>query len=93
MKPTRLTQKGQATIPLDIRKKLDLHPGNKIGFEITDGNVTIRKIQAFDYEYHYALARALSEWSSKEDNEAYKQDKLAVIKKTQIHLKPLFNEK
>lgn len=71
MNITTLTQKGQATIPLAIRKKLDLHPGDKIEFEVTDGEVMIRKIQAFDYEYHKALTKTLSEWSSKEDDDAY----------------------
>jgi len=71
MKLSTLTQKGQATIPLEVRKKLDLHPGDKIGFEVTDGEVVIRKICAFDYEYHQALSGTLSEWSSKEDDEAY----------------------
>lgn len=71
MKLTTLTQKGQATIPLEIRKVLDLHPGDKIGFEVIDGDVIVRKISAFDYAYHHALAGTLSEWSSKEDDEAY----------------------
>ena len=71
MRLTTVTQKGQATIPLEIRQQLKLRPGDKIGFEVTDGNVIIRKIQAFDYEYHQALSHTLSEWSSKEDDEAY----------------------
>lgn len=71
MNITTLTQKGQATIPALIRKQLDLHPGDKIGFEVTDGEVIIRKIQGFDYAYHQTLSKTLSEWSSKEDDEAY----------------------
>jgi len=71
MNISTLTQKGQTTIPAEIRKKLDLHPGDKVGFEITDGEVVLRKIQAFDYDYHQALGGTLSEWSSKEDDEAY----------------------
>lgn len=71
MNITTLTQKGQATIPLVVRKKLDLHPGDKIGFEVTDGEVVIRKIQSFDYEYHKTLSKTLIEWSSKEDDDAY----------------------
>ncbi len=71
MRLTTLTVKGQATIPLEIRKKLELKPGDKIAFEVRDGDVIIRKIQAFDFEYHQALTGTLSEWSSKEDDEAY----------------------
>lgn len=71
MKLSTLTSKGQATIPMDIRKLLDLHPGDKIAFEVSDGVVFIKKIQAFDYEYHNTLSDTLSEWSSKEDDDAY----------------------
>lgn len=71
MKLSTVTQKGQATIPAEIRKKLDLHAGDKIGFEVTDGEVVIRKIHSFDYSYHSALSKTLSEWTSKEDDEAY----------------------
>ena len=71
MNISTITQKGQATIPAEIRKKLDLHAGDKIGFEVTDGGVILRKISSFDYEYHRALSNTLSEWSSKEDDNAY----------------------
>lgn len=71
MNLSTLTQKGQATIPLEIRKKLDLRPGDKIIFEVKDGDVVVKKISAFDYEYHRTLSKTLSEWSSKEDEDAY----------------------
>ncbi|MDR3492845.1 MAG: AbrB/MazE/SpoVT family DNA-binding domain-containing protein [Gammaproteobacteria bacterium] len=71
MNMSTITQKGQATIPAEVRKKLDLHPGDKIGFELKDGNIVLRKIQAFEYEYHKALGTTLSEWSSVEDDDAY----------------------
>ena len=71
MNLSTVTQKGQATIPAEIRKQLDLHPGDKIAFEVTDGEVIIRKISSFDYEYHKAISKTLSEWASKEDDDAY----------------------
>lgn len=71
MKLSTITQKGQTTIPLEIRKALDLHAGDKISFEVTDGNVVLRKIHSFDYAHHQALSGTLSEWASKEDDEAY----------------------
>ena len=71
MKYSALTQKCQATIPKEVRKILNLHPGDKIGFEVTDGNVVLRKIRSFDYEHYQALSGTLSEWASKEDDDAY----------------------
>jgi len=71
MNVATITQKGQATIPAKVRKALGLHPGDKISFEITDGDVIVKKIQAFDYEYHRSLTNTLSEWTSEDDEEAY----------------------
>jgi antitoxin PrlF len=66
-----LTQKGQATIPAPVRKKLDLNAGDKIMFEIADDKVFIHKVQPFDFAHHQALTGTLSEWASDEDDEAY----------------------
>jgi antitoxin PrlF len=71
MNISTITQKGQTTIPVEIRNKLDIHPGDKVSFEILDGNVILKKIPAFEHEYHRALVGTLSEWASKEDDEAY----------------------
>lgn len=71
MRITTLTTKYQATIPAEVRKELDLHSGDKIGFEIVRGKVRIVKVPPFDLEYHKALESTLSEWDSKEDDEAY----------------------
>lgn len=72
MKISTITQKGQATIPLEVRKKLDLHAGDKIVFDMVEGNVVMRKLRPFDIQYHSALSKTLAdEWNSKEDDEAY----------------------
>jgi antitoxin PrlF len=41
MHSSALTVKGQITIPVDIRKKLGLNPGDKIGFLIEDDHVVL----------------------------------------------------
>jgi len=72
MHVSKLTQKGQATIPAVIRHKLDLHSGDCIAFEIIKDKVVLMKISPLDYEYHKALESTLSEWSSPEDDEAFR---------------------
>lgn len=67
-----LTEKGQATIPAEIRRNLHLVAGDKVGFEIEDDRVILRRVQPFDYAYHQALSKTLSEWDSVEDDEAYR---------------------
>ena len=71
MLASTLTTKGQATIPAEIREALHLKPGDKIAFEITDHKAIISKIEPFDYYYHQALSKTLSEWESPEDDDAY----------------------
>ena len=66
-----ITQKGQTTIPSEIRHQMNIEPGDKISFEIINGAIVINKLQPFDYEYHQALNHTLSEWNSPEDDEAY----------------------
>lgn len=66
-----LTSKGQATIPAEIRRALDLQPGDKITFEIREHKAVISKAEPFDYLYHAAISNSLSEWNSPEDDEAY----------------------
>ncbi len=71
MQVSTLTQKGQATIPAQIRRLLNLRMGDKIGFDIKNGVVIVHKVEPFDFEYHKHLSKTLTEWDSAEDNEAY----------------------
>lgn len=68
---TSVTQKGQATIPAKVRTALSIKPGDQVVFEFVKGKIMIRKAEPFDLEYHRSLASTLSEWDSKEDDEAY----------------------
>ena len=70
---SKLTTKSQATIPGAIRKLLGLNPGDSVAFEIEQGQkVVIRKANPVDFEFAFALEGTLSEWFSKNDEEAYR---------------------
>lgn len=70
---SKLTTKSQATIPGKVRKLLGLNPGDSVAFEIDQGHkVVIRKATPVDFEFAYALEGTLSEWFSKNDEEAYR---------------------
>ena len=71
---SKLTTKGQATIPEKIRGILGLHPGDSVVFEVAkDEKVYIRKATPIDYELAQALEGTLvSEWLSEYDEEAYR---------------------
>ena len=69
---SKLTTKSQATIPRQIRKFLGLHPGDSVAFEVKENKkIIIRKATPIDFEFAKALEGTLSEWSSKNDAEAY----------------------
>lgn len=69
----KLTSKSQTTIPEKIRAVLGLHPGDSVAFEVRENrNVLLRKATPIDFEFAKALEGTLSEWSSKNDEEAYR---------------------
>lgn len=67
-----LTQKGQATVPVQIRDALDLMAGDKLAFELVDHKVVLKKAEPLDLAYAQALEHTVSqEWGSDEDSKAY----------------------
>jgi AbrB family looped-hinge helix DNA binding protein len=69
---SRLTKKGQATLPAAIRKSLNLRPGDTVIFEESGrGRVLLRRAEPLDVEFLSALESTLSEWNSEMDDEAY----------------------
>ena len=69
---SKVTSKYQATIPLAVRRKLGLNPGDAVVFEIENDTVKVRRATLLDREYAKALEGTLTEWLSKEDEEAYR---------------------
>ena len=67
---SKLTQKFQATVPAPVRKKLKLHAGDTIAFEIKSDGILVRKARPFDMELCSALTPTLSEWNSPNDEES-----------------------
>ena len=43
---TRLTSKGQVTIPVEIRRALGLRPRDRVAFTLTDGVATVRPAES-----------------------------------------------
>lgn len=72
MKSSKLTSKYQTTIPQEVRDFLLLKKGDEVVFEIENGQVVIRKATALDLEYLSSVESTLSEWNSKNDEEAYR---------------------
>ncbi len=72
MHTSKLSSKGQVTIPKEIREAIGLEPGNMIAYEVQNGSVILRRVEAFDAAFHEALSKTLEEWDSPEDEEAFR---------------------
>ncbi len=72
MAVSRLSSKGQVTIPKAIRDSLGVEPGDLVAYEMGEGLVTLKRVESFDVAYHAALSGTLGEWASPEDNEAFR---------------------
>lgn len=70
---SKITAKGQTTIPQEIRAALHVGPGDLIVWDVgADGTATVRRVQPLDVECLGALAGTLSEWSGRADEDAYR---------------------
>ena len=73
METSRITSKGQITIPASIRKAANIKSEDLLMFT-TDGNrVTIMKIELPVDEYSDSVSATFSEWLSPEDEEAWRE--------------------
>lgn len=69
---SKLTRKYQATIPEPVRRSLGLEAGDSIAFDIQANGIHLRKAGPIDLVFSAALEGTLSEWSSRADDEAYR---------------------
>jgi antitoxin PrlF len=70
---SRLTSKGQATIPVEVRKALRLKEGDSVIFEMQKGKVTIRRAEALDRAFLKLAETTFEEWNSPEDEAAFRE--------------------
>lgn len=73
MHTSKITQRGQTTIPSVIRQELNLGAGDSVAFDINEqGQVILHKVEPVDILFLKSLNSSLSdEWNSQEDAGAY----------------------
>ena len=72
MQVSRISAKGQVTIPKEIREVLKLEPGDTVAYELRNGTVTLKRVEPLDTAFHEALSATLGEWNTPEDDEAFR---------------------
>ncbi len=72
MLTSKLSSKGQITIPKEIREAIGLEPGETVAYEVHNGVITLKHIEPFDAAFHAALSNTLDEWATSEDEEAFR---------------------
>ena len=72
-KHSRLSSKGQVTVPKEVREALKLEAGDIVVYEINDdATATLRRVEPYDAAFHLAVSDTLDEWASEEDDEAFR---------------------
>ena len=69
---SKISKKGQVTIPKIVRESLRAKPGDWIEYEVRDNVIQLRRVEPFDRAFHAALSDTLTEWASAEDEEAFR---------------------
>jgi len=68
---SRVSSKGQVTLPKQVRDAIGVGPGDAVAYDVVKGVVTLRRLEPIDLAFHAAVESTLTEWGSKEDDEAY----------------------
>lgn len=69
---SKVSAKGQVTLPKRVRESLRARPGDLIEYEVQEHAVLLRRVEPFDRTFQAALSDLLTEWSSAEDEEAFR---------------------
>ena len=72
---TRLTTKHQTTIPLEVRRTLELKAGDQVEFRVEGATVTLRKAElrlTDDLAFRLVQTHAMRDWDTPEDDEAFR---------------------
>ena len=69
---SRISSKGQITLPKAVREALGAVPGDLVSYEVEGNVVQITRLEPFDAAFHAALSQTMHEWASEQDDEAFR---------------------
>ena len=71
MKISKITSKGQVTIPNALLKAADLKTGDELVFSLDGDHIIVTKLKTAKNSYLGSVSLNLEEWLSDEDEEAW----------------------
>lgn len=66
---SRITTKGQVTVPKKVREALNLSEGDSISYEVHDNSAVIKRVPKIDVEWDKSIEATLTEWEDDLDDE------------------------
>jgi len=69
---SKVTSKGQATIPRAVRRRLGIEAGDAVLFVISDDTVTLKKAEPLDAGFLKLASESFSDWNAPEADEAFR---------------------
>lgn len=72
MEYSKITARGQATIPKRIREAVGLREGDLITFEQRGNHLVLSRVEITSDSYLEGVSGLMSEWGSPEDEDAWR---------------------
>lgn len=72
MELSKITARGQTTIPKTIRDAAGLREGDVLAFEVEGDHLVVRKLTPGQDDYLRGLSKTMTEWTSAEDEAAWR---------------------
>ena len=69
---TKVTTKGQTTIPAKVRAHLGVKAGDWVTFVIDDDRVTLNRVEKLDAGFLKLATDSFSDWNAPEAEEAFR---------------------
>lgn len=66
---SKISSKGQTTIPQEVRDQLKVRPGDLLQYSWENGQLVVRKFSVEEALYMTGLQAQLSEWSGSGDDD------------------------
>lgn len=65
---SRLTEKGQTTVPKPVREALNLAAGDSIAYRMSSNAVILSKVTTGDFDWNQSVETTLTEWNDDLDD-------------------------